>query len=116
MRQIINILPKDRQTVLFSATQTKNVMELARITLNKKQMYIGVDDDKPTSTVDTLEQGYIVVPPEKRFLMLFTFLKRNKDKKVMVFLSSCKAVEFYSELLNYIDTPVMEIHVIIKIK
>lgn len=31
-----------------------------------------------------LEQGYVVCPSDKRFLLLFTFLKRNKNKKIMV--------------------------------
>ena len=34
-----------------------------------------------------VEQGYCVVPSEKRFLLLFTFLKKNLKKKVMVFFS-----------------------------
>jgi ATP-dependent RNA helicase DDX18/HAS1 len=38
-------------------------------------------------------------------------LKRNQKKKVMVFLSSCNSVKFHSELLNYIDIPVLDIHV-----
>jgi len=42
--------------------------------------------------------------------LLFTFLKRNQDKKVMVFVSACNAVKFYDELLNYIDIPVKCIH------
>ena len=50
------------------------------------------------------------VNSEKRFLLLFTFLKKNRNKKVMVFFSSCMAVKFYHELLNYIDLPVMCIH------
>ena len=50
-------------------------------------------------------------PSEKRFLLLFTFLKKNMTKKVMVFLSSCNSVKFHAELLNYIDIPVMDIHV-----
>jgi ATP-dependent RNA helicase DDX18/HAS1 len=29
----------------------------------------------------------------------------------MVFLSSCNSVKFHSELLNYIDIPVLDIHV-----
>lgn len=53
----------------------------------------------------------MVAPPEKRFLLLFTFLKRNRKKKVMVFCSSCLEVKFYHELLNYIDIPVLCIHV-----
>lgn len=48
---------------------------------------------------------------ELRFLLLFTFLKKNIKKKVIVFFSSCNAVKFYSELLNYIDIPVLELHV-----
>ena len=50
-------------------------------------------------------------PSEQRFLLLFTFLKKNMSKKVMVFLSSCNSVKFHAELLNYIDIPVMDIHV-----
>ena len=56
-------------------------------------------------------QGYVVCPSEQRFLLLFTFLKKNRDKKMMVFLSSCNSVKFHAELLNYIDIPVMDIHV-----
>ena len=45
-----------RQTVLFSATQTRNVEDLARISLRKTPLYVGVDDHKDTSTVEGLEQ------------------------------------------------------------
>lgn len=55
--------------------------------------------------------GYVVCPAEKRLLMLFSFLKRNRKKKIMVFFSSCLSVKFHHELLNYIDLPVMCIHV-----
>ncbi|KIH48560.1 hypothetical protein ANCDUO_21370, partial [Ancylostoma duodenale] len=55
-------------------------------------------------------KGYVVCPSEKRFLMLFTFLKKNKNKKVMVFFSSCNSVKYHHELLNYIDIPCMSIH------
>ena len=50
-------------------------------------------------------------PSEMRFLLLFTFLKKNRGKKLMVFFSSCKSVKFHSELLNYIDIAVLDIHV-----
>lgn len=52
----------------------------------------------------------MVCPSDKRFLLLFTFLKKNRKKKIMVFFSSCNSVKFHSELLNYIDIPVMDIH------
>ena len=37
-------------------------------------------------------------------------LVENLKKKMMVFMSSCNAVKFYSDLLNYVDIPVKEIH------
>ncbi|XP_015261791.1 PREDICTED: ATP-dependent RNA helicase DDX18 [Gekko japonicus] len=110
MKQIIKLLPKRRQTMLFSATQTRKVEDLAKISLKKEPLYVGVDDNKEAATVDGLEQGYVVCPSEKRFLLLFTFLKKNRKKKLMVFFSSCMSVKYHYELLNYIDLPVLAIH------
>uniref|UniRef100_A0A2K5PIE4 ATP-dependent RNA helicase n=1 Tax=Cebus imitator TaxID=2715852 RepID=A0A2K5PIE4_CEBIM len=92
LKQIIELLPTYRQTVLFSVTQTRKVEDLARISLQRSPLYV----------VDGLEQGYVVCP-EKRFLLLFTFLKENQKKKVMVFLSSCMSIKYQCVLLNYID-------------
>ena len=111
MRQIVKILPKEeRQTMLFSATQTTKVEDLARISLRPGPLYINVDHSKEHSTVEGLEQGYVVCEADKRFLLLFSFLKRNLKKKIIVFFSSCNCVKYHAELLNYIDLPVLELH------
>ncbi|KAI8077243.1 ATP-dependent RNA helicase HAS1 [Gilbertella persicaria] len=110
MKQIVRILPKDRQTMLFSATQTTKVSDLARVSLKEQPLYINVDEKKETSTAEGLEQGFVIVEADQRFLLLFTFLRKNQKKKVIVFFSSCNAVKYYAELLNYIDLPVMELH------
>ncbi|KAK7899974.1 ATP-dependent RNA helicase [Exophiala xenobiotica] len=111
MRQIVKILPKEqRQTMLFSATQTTKVEDLARISLRPGPLYINVDHKKEHSTVEGLEQGYVICESDKRFLLLFSFLKRNLKKKVIVFMSSCNCVKYHAELLNYIDLPVLELH------
>ncbi|KAJ5082790.1 ATP-dependent RNA helicase has1 [Penicillium argentinense] len=111
MRQIIKILPsEERQTSLFSATQTTKVEDLARISLRPGPLYINVDHTKEHSTVSGLEQGYVICEADKRFLLLFSFLKRNLKKKIIVFFSSCSCVKYHAELLNYIDLPVLELH------
>jgi len=106
---IIKLLPKKRQTALFSATQTRKVADLARLSLTKP-VFVEVKTQDNVATVSGLTQGYVDCPAASRFLLLFTFLKRNRDKKVMVFFSACNAVKFHDELLNYIDVPVSCIH------
>jgi ATP-dependent RNA helicase DDX18/HAS1 len=111
MREIIRILPSDeRQTMLFSATQTTKVEDLARISLKKAPIYINVDEHRDTATVEELEQGYVVCDSQLRFLLLFTFLKKNLKKKIIVFFSSCNSVKFHQELLNFISIPVLDLH------
>ncbi|ODN89178.1 ATP-dependent RNA helicase HAS1 [Cryptococcus wingfieldii CBS 7118] len=111
MKQIIKLLPaENRQSMLFSATQTTKVTDLARISLRPGPLYINVDETKEASTVDMLEQGYVVCESDQRFMLLFTFLKKNLKKKVIVFFSSCNSVKYHAELLNYIDVPVLDLH------
>ena len=61
-------------------------------------VYIGVDDLKDVATSDMLEQGYITAESDARLRILYTFLKRNKKKKIMVFFSSCMSVKFHYEV------------------
>lgn len=71
-----------------------------------------MDEEKQYSTVEGLEQGYVLCEADKRFILLFSFLQRMqaKKKKVIVFFSSCNSVKYYAELLNYIDCPVLDLH------
>jgi len=94
---------------LFSATMTDKVEDIARLSLTEP-VFVDVDVDRQAATVETLEQGYVVTESDVRFRLLFTFLKKNLNKKVIVFFSSCASVKFHAELLNYIDIPVMELH------
>ncbi|KEH38007.1 putative RNA helicase [Medicago truncatula] len=110
MKQILNILPKKRQTALFSATQTKKVEDLARLSFQTPPVYVDVDIGREKVTVEGLEQGYVVVPCAKRFVVLYSFLKRYQSKKVMVFFSSCNSVKFHADLLKFIGLDCLNIH------
>lgn len=58
------------------------VEDLARLSFKRPPMYVGIDDKGLAATREGLEQGYCLVPSAQRFLLLFTFLKRNAGKKV----------------------------------
>lgn len=42
--------------MLFSATQTRRTEDLAKISLKKEPLYVGVDDTSDMATVEGLEQ------------------------------------------------------------
>jgi ATP-dependent RNA helicase DDX18/HAS1 len=109
MNKILKLLPKDRQTVLFSATQTKKVEDLCRVSLRDPYM-VEIANKLNAPTVMNLEQGFVKIESDMKFRLLFTFLRKNVNKKIMVFMSSCNAVKFYADLLNYVDIPVKDIH------
>jgi len=110
LREIVSLLPKKRQTFLFSATQTTRVEQLARISFNKPPAFISMKTKDDKATVDTLEQGYVICPSEKRLILLYHFIRKNLKKKVIVFFSSRNAVSFHTELFNYIDVPCVAFH------
>ncbi|KAL7983322.1 hypothetical protein Chor_000198 [Crotalus horridus] len=93
MNAIIENLPKKRQTLLFSATQTKSVKDLARLSL-KDPEYIWVHEKAKFSTPATLEQNYIVCELHQKVNMLYSFLKTHLNKKSIVFFASCKEVQY----------------------
>lgn len=66
MANILRALPKQRQTILFSATQTQKVEDLAKLSL-RDPIYIGVDDEKATATVQSLEQGFVIIGADRKF-------------------------------------------------
>ncbi|KAL6657954.1 hypothetical protein ACP70R_005734 [Stipagrostis hirtigluma subsp. patula] len=96
---IISQIPKVRQTLLFSATQTKSVKDLARVSLKDPQ-YISVHEEAKTATPDTLEQYAMIVPLEQKLNMLWSFIKRHLNSKTLVFLSSVKQVKFVYEIFK----------------
>ncbi|XP_010987268.2 probable ATP-dependent RNA helicase DDX10 isoform X1 [Camelus dromedarius] len=93
MNAIIENLPKKRQTLLFSATQTKSVKDLARLSL-KNPEYIWVHEKAKYSTPATLEQNYIVCELQQKISVLYSFLRSHLKKKSIVFFSSCKEVQY----------------------
>nr|XP_043900927.1 probable ATP-dependent RNA helicase DDX10 [Solea senegalensis] len=93
LNAILENLPKTRQTLLFSATQTKSVKDLARLSL-KDPEYVWVHEKAKFSTPATLEQSYVVCELHQKVNMLFSFIRSHLTKKIIVFFACCKEVQY----------------------
>ncbi|GJQ69228.1 hypothetical protein Trydic_g6377 [Trypoxylus dichotomus] len=97
MNAIIANLPPIRQTLLFSATQTKSVKDLARLSL-KDPSYVSVHEHEKHSTPPGLEQSYIICNLEDKVSIIYSFIKNHLKKKSIIFFSSCKQVKYMYEI------------------
>ncbi|KAF9021679.1 DEAD-domain-containing protein [Hymenopellis radicata] len=108
---LLSHLPNSRQTLLFSATQTQSVSDLARLSL-KDPVPIGVDVDSSskTATPENLSQHYLVCTLDQKLSVLWSFIKSHLQSKVLVFLSSCKQVRFVYETFCKMHPGISLIH------
>jgi len=100
MNAIVENLPTEgRQTLLFSATQTRSVKDLARLSLTSP-VYVSVHEHASNATPDQLSQNYTVCELNDKLNMLWSFVKSHKKKKVLVFVQSCKQAKYFTELFK----------------
>ncbi|KAM0717455.1 hypothetical protein Q7P37_007307 [Cladosporium fusiforme] len=108
---IVDYLPQDRQTMLFSATQTKRVSDLARLSLREPE-YISVHEAAATATPKNLQQNYVLTPLPDKLDTLWSFIQNTKKAKIIVFLSSGKQVRFVFEAFRHMQPgiPLLHLH------
>lgn len=92
LRVIFRCLPKDRQTLLFSATKTSDLETLLQLSSNASYFYEAYDGVK---TVDSLKQQYIFVNKTVKYVYLLHILSKLEDmgiRSVIVFVATCRFV------------------------
>ena len=106
---LLSHLPRSRQTLLFSATQTKSVSDLARLSL-KDPIYVSAGEEEVTPA--SLEQHYAVIELDKKLDTLWSFIKTHLQSKILVFFSCCKQVRFVYETFckMHPGMPLMHLH------
>jgi ATP-dependent RNA helicase DDX10/DBP4 len=108
---IVDYLPKERQTMLFSATQSRKVSDLARLSLQDPE-YVSVHAEDKSATPKSLTQNYIICPLEEKLDTLWSFIQASKKSKILCFFSSAKVVRFVYESFRHMQPgiPLLHIH------
>ncbi|XP_028741611.1 ATP-dependent RNA helicase DDX55 isoform X2 [Peromyscus leucopus] len=101
---ILEFLPKQRRTGLFSATQTQEVENLVRAGLrNPVRISVkekGVAASSTQKTPSRLENHYMICKADEKFNQLVHFLRNRQQEKHLVFFSTCACVEYYGKALE----------------
>jgi ATP-dependent RNA helicase DeaD len=82
IERILRRCPEHRQTLLLSATLADEVKELANRYLFEP---VHVDCSKKDMSVDTIEQRYLTVAPERKFETLIALLRREVPPQTIIF-------------------------------
>lgn len=104
--RIVNHLPHERQTLMFSATMPPKIQQLAKTILhNPAEIKIAVS--KPADKIH--QSAYVCYEPQKLHILKDLF-KRQGDKRVIVFASSKLNVKELARELRRAKYKIGEMH------
>ncbi|CAL5397975.1 unnamed protein product [Camellia sinensis] len=110
LRVVLQCLPKNRPTLLFSATMTSDLQTLLELSANKAYFYEAYEGFK---TVESLKQHYIFVPKNVKDVCLLHILSKMEDvsiRSAMIFVSTCRSCHHLSLLLEELDLEAAALH------
>ena len=82
IEKILRRCPRDRQTLLLSATVPPPVERLARRYMTDPEM---LDFSPKDISVDTIQQFYITIDPQRKFELLVHLIEREDPQQAIVF-------------------------------
>lgn len=110
LKAIFQCLPKNRQTLLFSATMTSNLQTLLELSANKAYFYEAYEGFK---TVESLKQQYIFIPKNVKDVYLQYILSKIKDigvRSAIIFVSTCRSCQLLGLLLEELEIDASALH------
>ena len=82
IEKILRRCPRERQTLMLSATVPYAISELAKRYMDHPKL---LNMSEQTIAVKTIEQRYFSVFPDQKFALLLKLLKRDKPRQAIVF-------------------------------
>jgi len=109
IRQVLSLLPSKRQTLLFSATMSSSIEQLARST-TKDPTLIEVNTRGQAATL--VEQIAYYVGQESKTALLLDLLEKQREpfERVLIFTRTRRGAERLSHVLQARDHSVKRIH------
>ncbi|KAJ3146683.1 ATP-dependent RNA helicase ddx55 [Geranomyces michiganensis] len=101
---IIQRLPKQRRTGLFSATMSDALTQLVRAGLrNPVRVRVKVEsltNAEEQRTPSSLQIGYLICTPAQKLVQLIALLRSEPEKKFILYFSTCACVDYFFKILS----------------
>ena len=97
IKRLLPLLPKQKQTLFFSATMPTAIAKLSRSILSKP---VRVEVTPASSAVDTVDQHLYFVEKSLKSNLLFTVLQKDQSKSVLVFSRTKHGADRIARVLN----------------
>ncbi|GLJ36946.1 hypothetical protein SUGI_0747280 [Cryptomeria japonica] len=114
LEKIIAAVPKERQTLFFSATVPKEVHQVSQIALKREHEFINTVEEGSEETHSKVLQSSIVASQEKHFSLIYGILvghiSQDPEYKVLVFCITICVTRVVTTLLSELKLNVREIH------
>ncbi|KAL2336166.1 hypothetical protein Fmac_010612 [Flemingia macrophylla] len=114
IEKIIAAVPKQRQSLMFSATIPEEVRQVCHIALRRDHEFINTVQEGTEETHSQVRQKHLVAPLDKHFSLLYVLLKDHIaddiDYKVLVFCTTAMVTRLVADLLSELKLNVREIH------
>ena len=109
IRRVLSLLPTTRQTLLFSATMSSSIEQLARSTTKNPEL---VQVSTRGRAAKLVEQIAYQVPAESKMALLLDLLEKERDRfeRVLIFTRTRRGAERLSHVLSARDHKVKRIH------
>ncbi|KAJ9074336.1 ribosomal RNA processing protein [Entomophthora muscae] len=107
IEQILKVLPKERNTYLFSATMTTKVAKLQRASLVNP---VKVQVSSKYSTVDTLLQYYLFFPFKLKDSYLVYLMNELSGNSAIIFTRTCNDCQRIAMMLKNLGFPAVPLH------
>lgn len=108
IRRILESIPKERQTLFFSATISSEVGKIANAMMNSKPEYVEVS--RGGQTAGTIEQTAYPVSAQSKTVLLLDLLEREKFERVLVFTRTKRGADRLSHILEARSHKASRIH------
>ncbi|KAI8343055.1 P-loop containing nucleoside triphosphate hydrolase protein [Chlamydoabsidia padenii] len=105
--QILKVLPRERNTFLFSATMTTKVAKLQRASLSKP---VKVEVATKYSTVKTLLQYYLFFPLKHKDVYMVHLLNELAGNSTIIFTRTCNDTQKIAIMLRNLGFGAVPLH------